>query len=232
MVKLLSKHWSLIYNQKCMIIGELLSFYLFLTVILVTMKHFNFGIVPILATAYIYILVLLARMLLFTTYSFDKKDAKPLFIVGVIFITTISLLAFLLYVFANTDGKNMVTFLLPAIIPIIFQNFSTRKTFQKQVVFLKKFQMFQTFLNTLFFFTTISINILANLINMRKISFLPLDTLKNFSDYGELVCYSIMVGTFLTILSLVVFQNIFENPKNGFVKIIPNTRKFPKRLRK
>lgn len=231
-IKLLAGKLSFFFNQKCMIIGELLSFYLLLAVIVTVSKPDYLKISFIPAIILTYILTLYARILFFTKYSFKQKDAKVLFIAIIIFISTTSLVGFLMSLFPNEKGNNIITLTLPAIIPIVFQNLSTTgNTIKKQFIFFKSFQFIKNFLTILLFYTTISINILANLISTKKLPFL-LSTLNKFSDYYTLTVYSILSGTFLSIISWLLFQTIFYKPQNGLVKVIINNRKFRKRLHK
>lgn len=235
-VKLSTKTLSFFSNKECLIFGEVISFYLFLAVLIAAIDNFNYEITYLLAVICIYILVLFLRMFLFTKYSFEKKDIKSILIIGTILIPTLSLIAFLLFILPGEKGTNIITFILPTIIPIIFQNTSMKKRLKHTITPLKSFQSLKIFLNTLFFYSTISINILANLVSTKTSLPLPVNTLENFTDYMDLVMYSIMLSVLLTALSLLVYEKslekFFEVPKNSFMKIVPNNRRFPKRLRK
>ncbi|MEX2804900.1 hypothetical protein AB3329_07305 [Streptococcus sp. H31] len=233
-IKFLSKKWSFLFKQRCMIVGELLSFYFFLTIIVAVSKQDELRI-AVIATILLYILTLYARILLFISYSFKMEEAKKLFVFFTIYICTISLLAFLLYILPGEKGTNIITFLLPAIIPILFRNLANEhNNTKKKIVSLNKFQITKNFFNVLFFYTTIAINILASLASTAKIPFLLLSSLKSFFDYMILVMDSTVIGALLTIISLLLFQAVFEQPKNGFIKMIPNknNRKFPQRVHK
>ncbi|MGT2925459.1 hypothetical protein ACVR0O_09795 [Streptococcus caviae] len=232
-IKFLSRKFSLFFEERCLIIGELLSFYIFLIVIAVVSEPRNFSIASLAASLFVYLLTLYARILLFITYSFKKKETKVFFSMLVIFVSMTSLVAFLLSVLPGEKGTNIITLILPAIIPIIFQSFSTRNNQRKQIIFLNKFHDLKNLLTILFFYTTILINILANLISAKRLPlpFLP-NGLKTFYDYLNLVMYSVIIGVFLAAISQILFLIFFENPKNGYIKIISSNRKFRHRLHK